>query len=87
MGEEHQLIIDNRQRMIISGVLHVMNYDEKEILLETTKGTLTLKGSNFNITNLSLENSNLEINGALNNLSYSEGKGVRGKGLLRRLLK
>ncbi|AKX92917.1 sporulation protein YabP [Neomoorella thermoacetica] len=84
---QHQLSIINREKLVISGVLQVLNYDEEEILLETTLGYLVIKGSNFNISNLSLETGNLELSGRVNNLSYSEGKGARGKGLMQRLFK
>ncbi|CEP66516.1 Sporulation protein YabP [Moorella glycerini] len=84
---QHQLTIINREKLVISGVLQVLNYDEEEILLETTMGLLALRGKDFNISNLSLETGNLEASGTVNNLSYSEGKGARGKGLLQRLLK
>jgi sporulation protein YabP len=84
---QHQLTIINRQKLVVSGVLQVLNYDEEEIVLETTMGFLSLKGKDFNISNLSLEAGNLEVSGTISNLSYSEGKGARGKGLLQRLLK
>ncbi|WP_406677476.1 sporulation protein YabP [Moorella sp. ACPs] len=84
---QHQLTVINRQKLVISGVLHVLNYDEEEILLETTMGLLSVKGKDFNISNLNLETGNLEASGTVNNFCYSEGKGARGKGLLQRLLK
>lgn len=84
---QHQITIVNRQKLVISGVLHVLNYDEEEILLETTMGLLTVKGKDFNISNLNLETGNLEAEGMVNNFSYSEGKGARGKNILQRLLR
>ncbi|NLW07131.1 MAG: sporulation protein YabP [Clostridia bacterium] len=88
MGErQHQLTIVNREKVVISGVLQVLNYDESELVLETTMGVLNLKGNKFNITVLSLETGDLEIAGRVNNLSYSEGKGVRSKKIWQRLLK
>lgn len=84
---QHQLAIINREKLVISGVLQVLNYDEEAILLETTLGHLAIKGSNFNISNLSLETGNLEVIGRVNNLSYSEGKGARSKGLIQRLFR
>lgn len=86
-GEQHQLNILNREKQVISGVLSVLNYDEDEIVLETNMGVLTLRGKNFNITSLSLEAGTLEASGTVNHLHYSEGKGVRGKSILQRLLK
>lgn len=84
---QHQLAITNREKIAVSGVLQVLNYDDAEILLETTMGLLAIKGKNFNITNLSLETGSLEASGTVNNLNYSEGKGARGKSFLQRLLK
>jgi len=84
---QHQLAITNREKVTISGVLQVLNYDDSEILLETTVGLLAIKGKGFNISNLNLEAGNLEADGTVTNLNYSEGKGARGKGLFQRLLK
>ncbi|MGI9861003.1 sporulation protein YabP [Moorella naiadis] len=84
---QHQLTIINREKLVLSGILQVLSYDEEEILLETTMGHLTIKGSGFNISTLSLETGNLEVSGRVNNLNYSEGKGARGKGLWQRLFR
>jgi len=84
---KHQLTVTDRQRLFITGVVQVLGYDEEEIVLETTMGILTLKGKNFNITSLSLENGSLEAGGYLHSLDYREEKGTRGQGFLRRILK
>lgn len=84
---QHHLAITNREKLIVSGVLQVLNYDEEEMLLETNMGLLVIKGKNFNISNLSLETGSLEASGTVNNLSYSEGKGARSKSFLQRLFK
>jgi sporulation protein YabP len=85
--EQHQLAIVNREKVVISGVLQVLNYDESEIVLETRMGVINLKGQKFNINVLSLETGNLEAVGTIHSLTYSEGKGVRAKNLWQRLLK
>ncbi|MDK2820634.1 MAG: hypothetical protein PWP31_599 [Clostridia bacterium] len=86
-NDKHQLTINNREQLVVSGVLHVLNYDEEEIMLETTLGILTIKGSDFNISNLNLETGNLEATGKVNSFVYSEGKGAKGKGIIQRLFK
>lgn len=84
---KHQLTVTDRQRFSITGVIQVLGYDEAEILLETTMGILTLKGKNFNITSLSLENGSLEAGGYLHSLDYRQEKGAQKQGFLRRILK
>ncbi|GFN21761.1 MAG: sporulation protein YabP [Thermoanaerobacteraceae bacterium] len=84
---KHQLTVTDRQSLHITGVVQVLGYDEDEIALETTRGILTLKGKNFNITSLSLESGSLEASGQLQALDYREEKGSRGQGFLRRILK
>ncbi|MCG0277881.1 MAG: sporulation protein YabP [Thermanaeromonas sp.] len=87
MGEgQHRVEVTDRQNISVSGVVQVMGYDEEEIILETTRGILVLKGKNFNISSLSLENGTLEASGFLNSLDYRE-EGAAKKSFLRRILK
>lgn len=84
---KHQLTVVDRQRLLVTGVVQVQGYDEKEIVLETTLGVLTLKGKNLNIISLSLENGSMEAAGYLHSLDYREDKSAGSSGFLRRILK
>ncbi|MDN5346473.1 MAG: hypothetical protein PWP65_37 [Clostridia bacterium] len=83
----HQIIVTGRKKLFIEGVTQVLNYDEKEIILETNSGLLILTGENFNIYNLSLEKGVLEVSGLLRALEYSEKSSGKGKNILQRLFK
>ncbi|RQD78549.1 MAG: sporulation protein YabP [Candidatus Syntrophonatronum acetioxidans] len=90
--QRHRLSIDNREYMEISGVLHVDSFDDEEILLETELGLLAVRGEELHIKHLNLEEGELNIEGFILELAYSEERGTqglrgKGKGLLERLFR
>ncbi|NLX91989.1 MAG: sporulation protein YabP [Firmicutes bacterium] len=90
MASRHRLIIENREKMEISGVLHVDSFDDREIILETEQGLLAMRGEELHIRNLNLEQGELIVEGYLLELAYSEIKGSRkdrGKSFFERLFK
>lgn len=86
--KQHQVKLEERRQLVITGVTHVGNYDEKEIALETVLGFLIIRGEDLNISVLNLENGTLHVNGQVNQLVYTDSLGGRkGKGLIQKLLK
>lgn len=85
--EKHGLELVERSKLVVTGVTHVDNYDDKEILLQTQLGTLLIKGEGLNISELNLESGKLNVNGTVNQLSYSDSASKKGKGLLQKILK
>lgn len=86
-GEQKLTLID-RKRLDLEGVRHVGNFDEREIVLDTTMGVLFLKGEGLNITKLNLDEGTLSVQGFISSMEYREGS-VKGKGknMLSRLIK
>ncbi len=87
---DHEVVLSNRERLTIRGVLNVDSFDEKEILLQTDLGSLCLKGENMHIKQLDLEQGEFAVEGLINSLEYSvAGRDARdrGKGFLERLLR
>ena len=66
------IILENREKLSISGVLDVLSFDDQVVILETELGLLTVKGENLRITKLSLDTTEVVIDGEIYNLSYSE---------------
>ena len=88
MVNRHKLVVDNRERMEIYGVLHVDSFDDREIILETEQGLLAMRGEELHIKTLTLSRGLME--GFLLELAYSEMKGLRkdrGKSIFERLFK
>jgi len=66
------LILENRAKLSISGVLDVLSFDDQIVIVETELGLLTIKGENLRINKLSIDTSEVIIEGDIYNLGYSE---------------
>lgn len=66
------IILENREKLHISGVLDVLSFDDQIVILETELGLLTVKGENIRINKLSLDTSEVTVDGEISQLSYSE---------------
>lgn len=66
------LVLENREKLSISGVNDVLSFDDQIVILETQLGLLTVKGENLRINKLSIDSEEVIIEGEINNLSYSE---------------
>lgn len=80
----HQLTLDGRAHLRVTGVENVERFDDTGIVLVTAEGLLTVGGEELHIGSLSLDGGELLVEGRIDSLSYEEPES-RG-GLLRRLL-
>lgn len=71
-GVVQNLILENRNKLSISGVKDVLSFDDQVVIMETELGLLTVKGDNLKINKLSIDTSEVIIEGEINNLGYSE---------------
>lgn len=65
------LVLENRNRLNISGVLDVLSFDDQIIIVETELGMLTVKGDNLRINKLSIDTSEVIVEGEIISLTYS----------------
>lgn len=70
--KSHKIILNNRQSGNFSGVLDVISFDISEILLETEQGMLNLKGKDLHVNRLNLEKGEVDVEGTIESLSYSQ---------------
>ncbi len=70
------LILENREKLSISGVLDVLSFDDQVVIVETELGLLTVKGENLRINKLSIDTSEVIVEGGIASLNYSESKGT-----------
>lgn len=85
----HKLMLTNRRTCTISGVCDVLSFDVKEVLLETDQGMLMIRGDDLHVSRLTLDKGEVDIDGKIDSLTYSEqaGYGAKGESLLSRLFK
>ncbi len=85
--QPHNLTLEGRKDLIISGVKEVDSFDDKSISVQTSMGDLTIKGQNLNIKKLNLELGDLEIDGKISALIYSEKNSNSSEGFFSKLFK
>lgn len=68
----HNLILENRKSLTISGVTDVDNFDEKTIVLYTQMGELTVHGKNLHVNSMSVETGDMTIDGDIWSLVYGD---------------
>lgn len=83
----HKALLNSRKTGNFSGVTDVLSFDVAEILLETEQGMLLIKGNGLHVNRLSLEKGEVDIEGRIDSLAYSEVKdyGKRAESFFGRL--
>ncbi len=76
--QPHSLHIENRSRIVLTGVTDVGSFDESSIRLETSAGALQIQGENLQVTKLSLESGEITVDGAVNAVAYASSGGRNG---------
>lgn len=86
----HKIMLTNRRTCTINGVNDVLSFDVHEILLETDQGMLMIKGDDLHVNRLTLDKGEVDIDGKIDSLTYSESSGAHGaksESLLSKLFK
>jgi len=74
------LILENREKLSISGVIDVESFNDECVIAETELGTLIIRGIDLHISKLNIENSELGIEGEIVSCEYSDRDGSRNRG-------
>ena len=84
-AQSHSLSLSDRRRLTVSGVEDVDSFDEDTVVLATSGGSLTVRGSGLKIEKLSLDGGELVVEGRMDSLEYGENAPGR-RGWIGRLL-
>ena len=85
----HNVTINERKNIVISGVKKIDSFDNEEFLLETSMGYIMIKGEDLEIIKLDTYQGNVSIKGKVNSLSYMENSTKKEKedGVFSKLFK
>jgi sporulation protein YabP len=84
MNNMHSIIVENRKKIMVSGVKDVESYNENDMVIVTHSGGLKIKGKNLEITKMNIDSSkdhgdsgnsdggSLEMAGEITSLHYSD---------------
>lgn len=71
-NKAHNIILENRKMLTISGVSDIDSFDEQMVTLFTDLGDLEVRGANLHINKLSIETGEVSIEGDIAALLYSD---------------
>lgn len=80
----HKLVLNDRKQLSVSGVTGVVGFDSETVMLHTTLGTLTVKGTDLQLEKLSLDGGEVGVTGNICAFAYTENR--QAGGFWRRLL-
>ncbi|WP_243292568.1 sporulation protein YabP [Bacillus sp. FJAT-47783] len=87
--QEHDVMMRGRKFLDITGVKQVESFDNKEFLLDTVMGPLSIRGDNLQMKNLDVEKGIVSIKGRrIYDLVYlDDHNGEKAKGFFSKLFK
>ena len=68
----HNIILEGREKLSISGVLDVQSFDEEQVLLETVRGMGVVRGQGLHVERLQLEAGELIVEGEIGLIEYDD---------------
>ena len=74
LRQSSNLIIENRNRVNISGVRECLSFDDETVILETVLGNLTLKGEKLHIVNFDTKSGDFSLEGKIFAVAYTKNQ-------------
>ena len=72
MAFAHQLTLNQRNNLTMTGVTEVVSFDENAVVVHTDLGTLTVQGQQLQLKTLSVEGGQIAVEGSIASLQYEE---------------
>ena len=79
----HELRLNERNHLTMTGVTEVVSFDESQVILQTSLGTLIVQGQELHLKTLSLDGGQVAVDGQITALIYEEPRQKGWRGLLR----
>ena len=82
------IILENRNRLNVTGVSDVLNFDEQVITAITELGVLIIKGNDLHLNQFSLDSKELSVEGEIYMLQYNDKQSLKkGENLFTKIFK
>lgn len=70
-NKPQRIAMEERSKLTVTGVEEVLSFDAERIVMRTVLGELAVTGSELHIGKLSLDTGELNVEGHIDDLSYS----------------
>ncbi len=86
-SKNHNAILENRKRLLLSGVTDVDSFNENQMILFTELGELMIKGKNLHINEMNVETGDFSVEGDIWALIYGDKDKNQRLGFLKKIFK
>lgn len=73
----HNLILEDRKKLVVSGVQDVDCFDEQAVVLFTNMGKLIVRGRNLHVNSFQVDTGDFAMEGDITGLEYAENEKSR----------
>ena len=80
----HKLTLNERRQLTMTGVTEVVSFEDSQVVLQASLGTLVVQGTELKLKTLSLDGGQVAVDGHITALIYEE---PRQTGSWRRLFR
>lgn len=77
--KKSNLILENRRKLMLNGVVEVISFNDEKILLNTCQGMLTIKGVGLKMNKLDVQNGDVVIVGTVDSCVYTGSEAKQDK--------
>lgn len=68
----HHAILENRSKLMLTGVTDIDSFDDRAVILYTQLGELTVFGKNLHMNQISIESGEVSIDGEIHAMRYGD---------------
>ena len=83
----HNVIMEGREKLTVSGVEDVDSFDENEVIAKTVRGRLIIRGDGLRLEKLSLDTGEIIACGRVDSLEYETDGTQESGGFFARLFR
>lgn len=84
-GKGQVIHLDNRSELYLTGLKETISFDEKEVWVVTSQGTVHVKGKELHVKRISLEKGELLLEGTVDSIGYTDHGREKGKSIVKRM--
>jgi len=77
---EHLLTLKDRKSLNINGIVEVMSFDDRSVMLKTVCGELSIEGNELHISELDTGKGEVSVDGNIEALTYYDTRSDERKG-------
>ncbi len=85
----HTVRMEDRKKVEFTGITDVISFEPAKVMLESDYGVIVIKGDALHVNKLSVEKGELDVDGRIDSLVYSQNSpsGKKGESLVDRLFR